>query len=236
LTFRYRHGLLAFLAVALVVMPIASVAQAAAPLAPPNIVTGSGPHGFFGQVTWNGVNVASASSTSSPLGIQFSDTAHLYYNWSSTTNLYNINRARLQFFYFGVSIATRVVTLQGSTPGLFGAFELNWTPGSIQYAVEGLFRLTAGLVEPNGSTIWSENIFVHATAPLGLLAAFPLVLLAIAIYEIYELAYVGREAARGRMGKKPPSSPTSDDEEAHLDEIVEPSPDGPTSPPVESSP
>ncbi|MFZ0892218.1 MAG: hypothetical protein WB782_01415 [Thermoplasmata archaeon] len=236
MTFRYRHGLLAILAVAFVAMPVASVAQAAAPLAPTNPVAGSGPPGFFGQVTWNGVNVASASSTSSPLGIQFSNTAHLYYNWSSTTTLYNINRARLQFFYFGVSIATRVVTLQVSTPGLFGAFELNWTPGSIQYAVEGLFRLTAGLVAPNGSTIWSENIFVHATAPLGLLAAFPLVLLAIAIYEIYELAYVGREATRGRMGKEPPSSPASEDDDVQPVDSPETPPDRPSSSPLEGAP
>jgi hypothetical protein len=232
--FRWRARLVAVLVGALMLLPMASFAQAAAPTTSSTSAAASGPGGFYGQVTWNGVNVATASSTSSAIGIQFSNTAHLYYNWTSL-RLWNIDDARLQLFDFGFALETRDVTLSGSVAGLAGNIPLNWTPGTVQYAIEGVYKITASLVALNGSTVWSENFFVHATAPLSILAVFPIVLIAIAIYELYELAYVGRHAARGPKGPAPPTPPSTPTQGSSSD-LTQPPSNGSSSTPSESPP
>ncbi|MFZ1023970.1 MAG: hypothetical protein WAN87_07540 [Thermoplasmata archaeon] len=235
-TYRSTTALFAILLCTLSLLPVASLASAGTPSGAALRAAGSGPAGFYGQVTWNGANVASASSTSSALGIQFSNTAHLYYNWSSTATLYNINVARLQILDFGFALATRTVTLESSLPGLTGGFALNWTPGTLQYVIEGVYRLTASLVAVNGSSVWTENFFVHATAPLSILAVFPIVLILIAIYELYNLAYVGRQAARGQPRTKPPTSASSSSEATQPGEDTQPPTEGSTPPPSEGTP
>ena len=110
-------------------------------------------------------------------------------------------------FYFGFAVATRDVTLsiaQTSDTGL----PLNWTPLSIGYVLEGVYRLTASLIAKNGTTMWSENFYVRGNAPLGFVAVIPIVLLVIGVYEVYALARSGRYAAIGRKEKpQPPAGP-----------------------------
>ncbi|MGD0250566.1 MAG: hypothetical protein ABSB97_06755, partial [Thermoplasmata archaeon] len=72
---------------------------------------------------------------------------------------------------------------------------------------EGLFGLTASILASNGTTVWSENFFIKATAPYSILAALPIILGIIGIWELYSVARSGRQAAFSGKGKPPASPP-----------------------------
>ena len=163
-------------------------------------------NGVSANVLWNGVNVCSYSSASSSLSVDFSKSADIRYFWNATpTASVSVNDARLEMFYFGFTLVTRDQIASVAQSGT-GTFDMSWDPGVLTYVLEGLYGLTASLIAPNGSTVWSEHFFVTAKAPLSVLAALPILLLVIAIYEAYALAVSGRQAGLGRG--RAPSPPT----------------------------
>jgi len=198
----------------IVFLPAATLAQGGADPAASPAGNCSGAQASFGiaaQLTWNGVNVCSATNRSSALSVDFTSSASLVYNWNSTGGTLptplNLTDARLQMFYFGFAVSTRDVVKSGTTPATTGTFDMNWNPGELTYVLAGLYKLTASLLAPNGTTVWSESFFVKATAPYGFLAALPIILILIAIYELYSVARSGRQAALGGKGKPPESPP-----------------------------
>jgi hypothetical protein len=163
-------------------------------------------------VTWNGGDVSSASSASSAISIDLSHTANLvyYYNVSLPGSTVTISDARLQMYYLGFAVSTRDQVLTNPVAGS-GHIPLSWTPVSVAYLLEGVYRLTASFLAPNGTTMWSENFYVRGTAPLGILALLPIVLLIIIVYEVYGLVRSGRYAALGKPAPtSPPSAPPSE--------------------------
>ncbi len=184
--------------VGLGVIPLGSAAASPAPAVHPSVTVTS-------TVTWNGVNVDTASGVSSALSIGLSSPANLLYNWSESASAgspITVTDARLQMYYFGYAVASRDITLSNPAPSRGGAIALNWTPIAVNYVLGGVYRLTASLLVANGSTVWSENFYVRGNAPAGILAALPIILLLIAIYEVYLLVRSGRYAA---LDRKPPT-------------------------------
>ena len=201
-------ALAAIVAAALLVsVPASTRAQPTALVAPAQT---SG--GVDYTVTWNTVDVSSASSSSSALAIDLTSSASLVYYWNVSHGATppTISDARLQMFYLGFAVATRDQVLTSPAPGS-GSIPLSWTPISVSYLLEGLYRLTASFIAPNGTTMYSENFWVRGTAAYGLLAVLPIVLLIIVIYEVYGLARSGRYAAIGAKGgtTPPPTPPPS---------------------------
>lgn len=166
-------------------------------------------NGISANVLWNGVNVCSYSSASSSLSVDFSKSADLRYFWNaSTASAVSVNDARLEMFYFGFALVTRD-QIASVPETATGTFDMSWNPGVLTYVLEGVYGLTASLVAPNGTTMWSEHFFVTALAPLSILAVLPIILLVIAIYEAYSLAISGRQAGLGRPPAVPsPPAPT----------------------------
>jgi hypothetical protein len=160
---------------------------------------------LYAQATWNGVNVATASTMSSGFQIQFNQAVNILYNWSTTSFpvgvSYTISDARLQIFYFGFALATRDVTEANAVPSTQGNIAMNWSTGPLQYILAGTYLLVASLLEPSGKTVWSQVFWVDVSAPAYILAALPIVLILIAIYELYGVATVGRQAALKRQAK-----------------------------------
>jgi hypothetical protein len=110
-------------------------------------------------------------------------------------------------YYLGFAVSTRDQILTSPSPGS-GHIPLSWTPLSVAYLIEGVYRLTASFVAPTGTTRWSENFWVRGTAPYGVLAILPIVLIILIVYEIYGLARSGRYAAIGaKPAAAPPPSP-----------------------------
>jgi hypothetical protein len=203
-------AILAFAIVGLLVnIPVPAQAASSSPAASAHPAGGR-----VYTVTWNGVDVSTASTFSSALSIDFTQSANLLFSWSvlpsGSGGQATINDARLQMFYFGFAVSTRDQVITPPNSNATGSIPLSWTPLSINYILEGTYRLTASFVAPNGTTIWSEDFYVHGSAPFGFVAVVPIVLLAIAAYEIYALVRSGRYAAMGRKSAgPPPSSPPS---------------------------
>lgn len=152
------------------------------------------------EVTWNGVDTSAASSVSSAFTVTFNQAVNVAFAWNPNSTP-GVTEARLAMLYFGFAVSTRDVSpIQGSGPSSSAA--MNWTVGAIQYVVEGVFGLTASLLASNGTTLWSENFFVRLAAPYSILAALPLILILLGVYELYALLRSGRQSVLGRS--KPP--------------------------------
>jgi hypothetical protein len=219
---------LALLVIALVVViALPSVSVAASPTA----AAQAGPQpaqssGLTATVTWNGASISNYSSPSAAARIDFNGVADVYYHWASPVvpaTPYTINDARLQIFYFGYALATRDVVNSNAGPALQGSFTMNWSTGSLQYILEGSYRLVASLLAPNGTTMWSQSFWVFVAAPYDIAALLPIVLILIAVWEVYNLATSGRMATLGRP-KQPPSTATPPEESAPPSSPPEPPP------------
>lgn len=164
--------------------------------------------GLSATVTWNGANVDTAGSASSALSVSFSSSANVVFNWSGSASS-SITDARLQMIYFGAALATRDVSPLPTIPRPVGTGSavMSWTPGALTYVLEGVFKITASVLNSNGSTVWSENFFVRENAPYFILAALPIILLAIGAWELYEVARSGRLSALPKRGAPPPAAP-----------------------------
>src|SRR5579871_562724 len=174
-----------------------------------------GTAGFHASVTWNGADVSTAGTISSAISTAFGSTIDLHYTWSFTTGgigpivkAFNISDARLQMFYFGFPLATRDVVDSNPQLASNGTFDMSWDPGVLQWVLAGIYGLTASLIATNGTTIWSEPFYVHVSAPGGVGAVLPILLILIGIYEIYELARAGRQAAPTPSKQSAGSPPT----------------------------
>ncbi|MGA8543417.1 MAG: hypothetical protein WB947_07785, partial [Thermoplasmata archaeon] len=207
---------LALVAVALLASVPAS-AWASAPTAPrATIHVGPSVGPLTATAVWNGVNVVTADTVNSAFHITFGNSVNVNYTWSQNTGVggpgaaWSINDARLQIFYFGFALGTRdVTTTVGQTSGTI--FMSNWNTGALEYIVEGTFMLTASLIATNGTTAWSQSFWVDVAAAYYILAALPIVLILIAIYEIYNVATVGRQQALKQQKKEapPPATPAA---------------------------
>lgn len=219
---KYRRGLIALAIGAVVLVALGPWATAETPTAGAHrgVGTSGGPAptvaGIGATVRWGGTDIASGASPSAAIITSFTHTIDVSYAWAALAgingpNLYNISTARVQFFYFGAALDTRDVVDSAPVAATNGSFDMQWQPGVFQYLFEGTFGLTASLIAPNGTTMWSQAFYIHAQAPGSILAALPIVLVLIGIYEGYGLATAGRQAAtRSSRGGGSPRSPPSE--------------------------
>lgn len=197
----------ATLVIVLFVLPPATLGAVQTPAAASHPAA-AGP--ITGTVTWNGANVLNYTSPTSAVHIGFNGVVSVHYSWSSsvgTSELFTINDARLQIFYFGFALATRDVVNSAALPGTSGQFTMNWSTGALQYILEGSYRLVASLLAPNGTTMWSQTFWAFVAAPFYIGALLPIVLVLIVVWEVYSLATVGRQAG---LGKRPRTTPPED--------------------------
>jgi hypothetical protein len=195
----------------------------------PNVAPAAKPAAgaFAPVVTWNGVNVDTAGSASSALSVDFSSTASVLFNWTipTTPGFVDPNDGRLQMIYFGFALATRDVVTSGPP---VTSIPMGWNPGALVYILEGVYKITASLVTGNGTTVWSENFYVRASAPFSIAALLPIILIVLIAWELYSVARSGRQALLSQKGKAPPTPP----EEAAPAEPTTP-PSGEEAPPSE---
>ena len=234
------RGLLwvALAVVALLVVPVGALAVPARQ----SVVTVSpeaNASGLIATVTWNGANIATANSSSSAFSLAPGGQAQVVYTWSQpvlSVSPWLVDDARLQIFYLGIAVGTRDIYL--TTGGSSGTVDMsNWTYGPLQYLLEGTFLLTASLLAKNGTAAWSESFWVNITAPFYLLAAMPIILLLIAIYEIYALCVSGKNARPPKAsGTATPASGGGATASPPAAESTSPTEPAPTEPAAESPP
>jgi hypothetical protein len=190
------------------------------------------------NVSWDGTNISTAGSGSSAFHISFGSSVNLYYHWEQPTGIvstgvpWSINDARLQIFYFGFALGTRdVTTATGNTSGHI--LMSDWNTGPLEYVIEGLYKLTASLLATNGTTAWSQSFWVSVAAAYFILAALPIVLVLLAIYELYNVATVGKQQAL--KGKKGGSAPPADSGSSASADASTPAPAAPAEEPAPST-
>lgn len=237
-----RFTAIALLTLAMV-LPTAALLAAAAPSSAPSssapLVAPSQP-----EVTWNTIDIATANTASSAFTVTFNEAVNILFTWNlSNRSTSNVNDARLQMLYFGFAFSTRdVSSIGGGNVGPSSAV-MNWTVGAIQYVFEGVFGVTASLIAANnGSTVWSENFYVRLVAPFAILAALPLLLIVLGIYEVYMAITTGKYVFAGRKasGPKPPKpeteAPSSGGDPSAASSSTAGAPDSDASPPTEGAP
>jgi hypothetical protein len=177
--------------------------------------------GVTAVVTWNGQNIAAASTVGSAVHVDFSTTNHIVFNWSSAATggggigtPYVIGAGRLQMFYFGFALQTQDEVVSNPVPAVNGSLTLTWPPGELQYVIAGAYAVTASLITTNGTTVFSEGFYLVMEVPYRVLSLIPLLLIGIVVNELIQIGRSGRFAAgpkrRGEdVAPSPPSTPKS---------------------------
>lgn len=189
----------------LFVVPIAASAlagasPAGAPTAAPPVPSSS--PGINTIVTWNGFPITLFGSASSALSTYLNTTVRLVYNWTSAPVAggppphYIVTSARLSMLYLGLALPAITDILTNPVPATGGVFTFVWDPAYLHYLIAGLYQFSSTLLDNNGTTVWTENFYVHITAPFYLLTALPLLLVVLIALEAYTLARSGRHAQR----------------------------------------
>ena len=220
LSHRPRAAAVVLFSVVVALLMATPVGAWAAPSSAPSRTAAAAPVSdvFTASATWNGVPIQTANTTSSAFQIHFNGVVNILYTWASslTGPAYSINDARLQIFYFGFALATRDIIL--TTAESSGNVVMNWSTGPLQYILEGSYQLTASLLATNSTTVWSQSFWVNVAAPFYILAILPIVLILIAIYELYAVATVGKQATirgpkkgggTGTSPSTPPNAPST---------------------------
>lgn len=165
------------------------------------------------SVTWNSLDVASHTSRAGAVSTTFAGLADVKFTWKSVGAIpsrlpaFNISTARLQLIYFGLPLTTRDEVNSSPVADTGGTFGMQWDPGILRYLTEGSFAMVASLIAPNGTTMWSEQFYIRATAPFAVAAILPLLLILIVIWELYALATVGRASAPSPWQQRLPPPP-----------------------------
>jgi hypothetical protein len=226
---RRRSSFWVLAAISLVVLMAAPVASFASASNAPSfsIRPGTTTNGVTGSATWNSVNIATANTSSSAFHISFNGAVTILFGWSQPLGAgptWLVNDARLQIFYFGFALATRdVTTVTGAANGNLTMG--NWSTGPLEYILEGTYELTASLLD-NSKTVWSQSFWVDVAAPFYILAALPIVLILIAVYELYGVATVGKQVALKRQKKDGPGGSTPSTASPASTATSTPSPEG----------
>ncbi|MCI4344772.1 MAG: hypothetical protein L3J87_04010 [Thermoplasmata archaeon] len=164
-------------------------------------------NGVVGTLDFGGFNTSGAGSPSTALTIAPGAVAATFH-WLQTVSSVGggrqaIAQAQLVAVVLGFSAFTRVQVLSPPDPNATGWINLSSDFSEVRYLAEGLYEVTGSLVAQGGSTLWQQSFYVHVVSPYHLVA-INVLLVAIAIYEIYSIAKLGST----KSVRKPETSPT----------------------------
>ncbi len=77
---------------------------------------------------------------------------------------------------------------------------MNWSIGSLNGVLQGVYEILAQLTDGNGSLVFSEGFYVELQAPFVLGSAIAVFGLVLAVAEAYWIVVVVRARARRRGG------------------------------------
>jgi hypothetical protein len=159
-----------------------------------------------GDLTFNGLETSGATSPSSALPVA-PGIARTTFSWRDQpvggAAAIPVAQAQLQAFVFDFAAFSRVQTPTPAITSVTGQINLTGDFSTTQYLVEGVYQLEGTLTASNGSIIWSEYFYIHVEAPLHL-TVLNLILVAIALWEIYAIA---------KLGSAPPTKPSAESSE-----------------------
>ncbi|MGP8077813.1 MAG: hypothetical protein ACLQD8_07240 [Thermoplasmata archaeon] len=220
----------------LIAMPAADAAGVGArpttvnALAAPATTGLGGPH-----ATWGGTNLSAASTEAHAFGISANQQIVNVFTYTIHAGGPNVTLARIQAFYFGAVISTDQVSTVNHPAGggvEHGTGTMNWGLGTFTYLLAGVYLLTASLVDANGSTVWSENFYIDATAVDHIASGLIIFLLVLGLVELYSILTVGRSVRRRPKTVSSPPTPWEHPSETGSAAGGATTPESPPPPPV----
>jgi hypothetical protein len=104
--------------------------------------------------------------------------------------VFPVKTARLVFEYFGGPVFTKDQVSSSPFSTVTGSMASTVDLGQDRYLVEGDYLVQASILTANGSTVWTQNIYLKISAPHHLTAA-NLGLGGLVVAELYSVATIG---------------------------------------------
>ena len=163
--------------------------------------------GVLVYLTFGGFNTSGAGSPSSALNIA-PGAVGASFHWIQTTSGVGgghpgIAQAQIAALVLGFSAFTRVQVLTPPSSNATGWINLSSDFSEVRYLAEGLYQVVGTVTGQDGSTLWQESFYVHVVSPFHFVV-INIVLVAIAVYEVYNIAKLGST----KLLKRPETSPT----------------------------
>lgn len=142
------------------------------------------------QVTADGHATSGAGSVGSAVQLSLDHPVNVTFTYATGTGPgagLSVGVARLQLIVFGVVAGAKEVDLSDVHRATSGAVSVIGDYSYAKYLIEGVYLMHAVLLDPNGSTLFSESFYVkvHAAYDLTVITvAFGVLLL----YELYTVA------------------------------------------------
>jgi hypothetical protein len=167
----------------------------------------SGP--LSASVLFDGVNVGSHSTLGSAIVTNFSGTFSTFFAWNSTGPApVTVTQAEIQLLFFGTAIGTSSGQFVRQSPN---SYTLRSDFSQNRYIYEGAYEIQATL-QSNGTTLFTQDFFIWIQAT-DHLTIVNIVLIALILLEIYEVAALGRvklpKQPKGGVSPPPASTPAA---------------------------
>jgi hypothetical protein len=169
------------------------------------------------EVQADGHPTAGAGSVSSAVLISLSTPVNVTFQYATPGGAgpgLSVAVARLQLIVFDVPAGVKEVDLSNVHPATSGTVSVIGDYTYAKYLIEGAYELHALLLDPNGSTLFSETFFINVHEPYDLTVVTVIFGLLI-LYELYAVATLGsaqsvtklvkaaEEARKGGPGAEP---------------------------------
>jgi hypothetical protein len=202
---RLRLSVGAALLVALTIlgaMPVSGASTYTGSSRPSNLTSANG---LSGSLSFSGFATTGAGTPSSALTVgPGSVSASFHWDQSARSQGHlAIAQAQIEALVFGFSAFTRVQVLTPPTSNVTGWVNMSSDFSIVRYLAEGLYQVVGTLTAQDGSTIWQESFYVHVVSSYHFVV-INILLVLIAVYEVYNIAKLGSTRAL----KKPETSPT----------------------------
>lgn len=166
------------------VIGAAAVASAGAPSA-----TAPPPGGSVSAtVTWNGVPVGQATTPATAFVVRPGDSPLVAFTFFQPAGSPVVVNASLVLRFLGITLSDLSVPPDNVSGQHFA--DLNWSFGSLYELTEGIYEVTAELLDAQGAIQFQEAFYVTARAPYLVGSAVTAFLLVLGAAEVYWVAAV----------------------------------------------
>lgn len=206
-----RLGVLGAALIALVLVALPPMTVGSAAIRPLSGTPGpTGAPNFAVAASWYGKNPLPATTVASAFSISLVDPSTITLDWFQRVGpppLFPVpvTAVAVHLYYFGFLLYGARTNLN---PGaISGEANITLTPAPLGYLTAGVYSAKLELDGSNSSVLWSASFFVRATPVFVIGAVIPILLLIIAVLEMYGVASAARRGRRRRALKPEKAAP-----------------------------
>lgn len=153
---------------------------------PPAVVAS----GWEVSVTWGGQPISFASSPADAYALAPGGSVTVVFSYQGASENRTPTNASLLLLYFGLTLSTQGAEAYGS--GGSGGAMVNWSFGSLDAVLQGVYEVVAQLTDARGDLLFSEPFYINAQAPWVIGSAVTIFGLVLGIAEAYWIVVMVR--------------------------------------------